>query len=267
MKKAELMRLFRLGEGTMQGKKLLDYGGGSGIAFQAGRELGCDVFYYDVDDRAVSFVRGQFGLEIDRLIERPSDLEKHRFDLILSDNVLEHAPSPLSMIRMLLDALEVEGTLVLKTPHARTSDLFFCPKVILGGYLAKARKHNSLATTFSALFWNRFWTCDPPRHLFSFSRKSVIEIMRRLEIGQECYAISYYHVPLFEYSLTKTFLQRPKTLLGIVRRLLSLPLLLIELVSKLIQVSLRVLQITSPGGIVLRVDKRPNGNPTARASN
>jgi SAM-dependent methyltransferase len=151
------------------GKYFLDYGGGSGSAFKAARELKLVPFYHDLDIKAEAFVRKQFGLTSDYVIE---DISKTtaRFDYIFSDNVMEHLVNPIENLKEMRNILHSGGVIVIKTPHARNTESYFYPMITIYGYLFTALKFNPFFTSLKA-YCTRFWHCDPPRHPYSFSKK------------------------------------------------------------------------------------------------
>jgi SAM-dependent methyltransferase len=253
-KKSEIKKLFNLGQSSLEQARFLDHGGGTGATYQAAKELGFDVFFQEVDEKAIEFVKTAYGLPEDHVIRSIQDLRQSKFHFILSDNVVEHVGSPTAFVKTLYEQLEEGGTLAIKTPHACSADLFFFP-TILTEYIRSALRHNSIPRALMAILRDRFWTCDPPRRLYAFSERSLIEIARQVTGEEGSYSTGYYHIPLFEYSLTKRFLTRPNSAAGILRRLFFLPLIVLEWVTKIVQILGRSCGLVAPGGIILFLRK------------
>ena len=108
----------------------------------------------------------------------------------------------MSFIQNLFNALDAGGKLVVKTPHARNSETLFNPLILLS-YWKQAMKHNGFMRSLTAVF-KRFWHCDPPRHIYSFSKNSLTQLMGRVD-GEFISSIKYYEVPLFKNTLNEAF--------------------------------------------------------------
>ncbi len=247
--KRNIVRLFHLTDVNSSTKSFLDYGGGTGVKSQAAHELGFDVCFYDVDEKASHFVNEAFGLET---VNDFNHLQDRRFDYILADNVIEHIKDPISFVKSLYDLLTPCGTLIVKTPHARNTELLFYPTVSLKGYFINAMRNNSFSQAIRAFFY-RFWTCDPPRHIFAFSKRNMDEIMRRLNINN--FRIDHYHIPLLEYSYTKIFFRKPTTFKGYFLRIPLLFIIPLEILITIIKVIFMRIRLLSPGGIILEIKK------------
>jgi len=254
-RKKELSKLFLL-DSLNTNKTYLDYGGGTGSSFKAACELGLSAYYQDLDEEAKNFVKEIHGLDKDHIIE---DIKKTpiRFDYIFSDNVIEHVKDPVKFISDLKDLLNNDGQMVIKTPHGMNTEIIFYPFISLKGYTFAALKYNSLRVVFKSYF-KRFWHCDPPRHLYSFSKQNLELIAKKAGFREDEMEFSYYRVPIFEFSLTKMFvsIKARHGIRSMVLRLIYLPIIPIELLSKLIQVVLISFGVLSAGGIVLKVRKR-----------
>lgn len=255
-RRAELKRLFGPDSSDWKGKSFLDYGGGTGVAYAAAKELGLEVYYQDLDLQAQQFVQDHFGLTEERTIPKLEARTKD-FDYIFSDNVIEHLNTPLEYLQGIRAALNENGMAVIKTPHGGNTEIFFYPLISIRDYALRARKFNGLSTVWKA-YWQRFWHCDPPRHLFSFTKDSLVTLAKDAGFRAENIQISYYNLPLYKYSLLNMFFdfKTYRSAKSMVIRLLMLPFLVLESLSKVILLLLRVLGIISPAGIVLSVRKR-----------
>ena len=52
-RKKELEKVFELTRKELVNKAFLDYGGGTGIVYQAARELGLDVYFQEIDESSI----------------------------------------------------------------------------------------------------------------------------------------------------------------------------------------------------------------------
>jgi 2-polyprenyl-3-methyl-5-hydroxy-6-metoxy-1,4-benzoquinol methylase len=258
LKSKELLKYFTPNENGTQ-KKFLDFGGGTGIAFAAASEQGFDVYYSEIDQEAINFVREKFNLQDQQFI-RSLEEGNLKFDCILSDNVIEHVQDPNAFVQMLYNQLEADGLLVIKTPHASNTSIYFYPFISIMKYFRNARRYNSLLNALKVLRY-RIWHCDPPRHLYSFSQKSLQMIGEKICGRNDKVEITFYDIPLFEYSVTRSFFSKDKRMSGIksiLVRILVLPILPIEFLSKFLQYVLQKLGLLSAGGITLMIRKGKN---------
>lgn len=237
-------------------KTFLDYGGGTGIVYGTATDLGFDTYYHDLDEKALSFTTVNFGLHPEKVIKNINECE-NKFDYIFSDNVIEHVQDPCNFVRNLINHLEDEGKIVIKTPHAGNTETFFNPLLIIKGYFLPALKYNSITDAIKA-FRIRFWHCDPPRHLFSFSEKSLHILMEKLNYSGIEYEVLYYKIPWFENTITKFFFNKFSRLKGMQMVGIIVIIVPVTIVESLLQIAKRMLLqmgILSPGGIILRISK------------
>lgn len=252
-RKAELLRLFGWeSSADISNKRFLDFGGGAGIATKAAKELGLDAHYFDIDEESVSFVRNELEIANDRIFTDTSEIQANKFDFVFSDNAIEHDKSPIEFVSRLYTLLKPNGVLIIKTPHASNTETMFYPRVNLVGYLLRSFKYNNLKNSIHG-YVNRWWHCDPPRHIYSFSKESFQEILNTLKI--RTYEIDYYHIPLFKYSIVEFLFSEHRKPREILIKMLLLPLLPVELILKLAQLLLTKLRAISPGGIILKVKR------------
>jgi 2-polyprenyl-3-methyl-5-hydroxy-6-metoxy-1,4-benzoquinol methylase len=252
----ELVRLFELdaAPGSNRGRTFLDHGGGTGVAYAAAKSLGLNSWFADMDRQAIAFVTEQFQLPPTHLVTRLSE-QHERFDYVLSDNVVEHVPDPVALIRELVASLQPGGVLVIKTPHAAANDTYFYPRVC-STYTKKVAQHNGWSTALERLVRDPIWCCDPPRHLYSFSKQSLAHMARLAGLDPAHFRIETYQTPLLKNSFVERALAPRRGLLGPLRRAALLPILPAELASKLVQHWSRRAGWLSPGGLVLRVQRR-----------
>lgn len=262
-KKTELKKLFNFPNEMeeLSKKKFLDYGGGTGTTYKAMSELGLQSYYHDIDKESIEFTVENFGLTPEKTV---GDIEKCdiKFDYILSDNVIEHVKSPYGFINKLLNKLEDGGKIVIKTPHASNSESFFNPIISFKMYFLTALKYNSFKKTTLA-FFRRFWHCDPPRHIFSFSEKSLKQLMTKWQSEALDYEVSFYTLPWFTLTITREFFKPDKRfnlIESILIRLVIWPVVLIETCLQIVQKLLLRIGILSPAGIILKITKEKANN-------
>ncbi len=256
-KKKELQSLFQFPtEQQLSTKKFLDFGGGTGLAYHVARSIGLDSYYQDIDQDSIQFVKETFGLPDEKFI---SDLKNTsiKFDYIFVDNVIEHVTDPASFVQNLYDQLSPSGLVVFKTPNANNTSAYFYPRATIESYFVNAWKYNSFADALKVYF-TKTWHCDPPRHLFSLTKKSFDYMMMNQQVPKNKYTISYYQHPLFLFSFTKSFLFIDREYQGIqsiLTRILILPIVIVEIFFKGIQFILYHLKLLSPIGIILSIKK------------
>lgn len=252
-KKKEIIKIFNLSQKNIAGKSFLDYGGGTGVTYQATKELGFDVYYQEIDEKAINFVKKIFGIENYKIFKNINSIKEKnlKFDFILCDNVIEHVKQPINLAKNLFNLLKRNGILIFKTPNGRNTELIFYPEISILGYFLNALKYNSLKKSVLAYF-KRIWTCDPPRHLYAFSKPNLIIIAKILKIYN--FKIEYYHSPLFKYFFYSTLLKF-KSIKDITLIILFSPVLFIGLLLKIIQLIMRIIGGISPIGIILKIRK------------
>lgn len=256
-RKRELQRLFDLSDGQHIGRRFLDHGGGTGLAFNAAQQLKFAPYYQDLDEDAIAFTQQNFGLAPECTIRSLRE-SMQTFHYIFSDNVIEHAKDPKAFLVELLSKLEPGGTIVIKTPHARNTEVILNPVVNVLTYFRYALKYNSFGRSVRA-YLKRFWHCDPPRHLYSFSRKSFHALMNSLNRNDLDYSIGFYEIPLFHNTMTQQFFSPDKRLKGIksvLVRIALLPVLPIEVVLQSLKWLLVNARLLSRGGLILTIHKR-----------
>ena len=172
---------------------LLDMGAGNGVAVKAFAKMGYDAYYCDIDKSYDSFIRETLGISDENILD-PGKIPTNSFDIVFSDNVMEHMKNPLQEMERIMAYLKPGGTAIIITPQAGSLDLYFNGTAL--GYFLKARKYNNIFKSLSVLT-KRTWCLDPPRHLFSFSKKSFEVIMEKLPIRPGYHRIYDVDVRLF----------------------------------------------------------------------
>lgn len=234
-------------------KSFLDFGGGTGSSYKAAKELGLKAYYFDLDKKAEFFVISNHGLTEEFIIEDVATTPL-KFDYIFSDNVIEHLIDPISYIREMVNVANPGCEIVIKTPHGGNTETWFNPLIWTKGYFKKALKYNSFSHTMKGTL-KRFWHCDPPRHLYSFTRKSFTEAALRAGCTPDQIEILFYEIPLFQYTLSAFFFnfKVQNKLKQHIVRIFLLPLLPVEWMFVFVHYILLKLRILSLGGITLKI--------------
>jgi SAM-dependent methyltransferase len=115
---------YRFAEPYTQGKRVLDYGCGSGYGSALIAETAARVTGVDVAEDAVAFARDRFkrdNLDYRRVApDGPLPFEDAAFDTVLSFQVLEHIADPSLYLSEIRRVLTPGGRLVLATPDRST---------------------------------------------------------------------------------------------------------------------------------------------------
>jgi 2-polyprenyl-3-methyl-5-hydroxy-6-metoxy-1,4-benzoquinol methylase len=96
---------------------ILDIGCGSGLFLQTASGSGFDVYGIDVSNKALSFAREEFGLNVgNRSIEELS-AEGKKFDIITLWHVLEHFLNPVEELKKVKNLLNKDGVCFIEVPN------------------------------------------------------------------------------------------------------------------------------------------------------
>ena len=247
-KKKELTKLLK--PFPKNKRTFLDYGGGTGTTSQAAKELGFVVYYYDIDENSRDFVKKFYDFKEDKIIKTHEDFKGKMFDYIMCDNVIEHATNPLQFTSNLFILLEEGGTLIIKTPNAGNTEFIFFP-IFSKLYLSRALKHNSFKKT-TKTFLKRQLCCDPPRHLYVFSRNNILLIARILGLSK--ITIKYHYLPAFRFFYYRKLIKfnHPKDL---IRMVMFFPIFIMESVLKLMHMIMKSFFMMSPSTLILIIKK------------
>jgi 2-polyprenyl-3-methyl-5-hydroxy-6-metoxy-1,4-benzoquinol methylase len=135
---------------SKSGKSLLDFGCGTGDFLKVANESKWEVFGVEPNDQARQIANSK----LDGLVftsEEFLKFEKERFDVITLWHVLEHLPELKEHLSVFKKLLKPNGTLIIAVPNYKS---------------------------FDAKIYKRYWAAfDVPRHLWHFSRTSIIKLM------------------------------------------------------------------------------------------
>ena len=146
--------------------RVLEVGCAAGDYLLALRERGWEVTGVEFNDHAAVIAR-QRGLDVRTGDLLDANLPAEAFDLVLLRHVLEHVPSPSATL------IEIHRVLA---PGGKAS-------VLLPNY-------DSLERTLCGAYWHGY---DLPRHLFTFTPGTLIEMMGRA--GLSVHRVHHTYVP------------------------------------------------------------------------
>jgi len=133
--------------------RLLDIGCGTGEFLAAMRQHGWETVGIEPNEIAASYARNTLGLDVVTGTLEDIELPAAGFDTITMWTVLEHLHDPVGALRKIRGLIRPNGLLVMSIPDAQSLD---------------------------ARLFGPFWVgYDTPRHLYVFSRESVIFLLRQ----------------------------------------------------------------------------------------
>jgi len=98
-------------------RSILDIGSGPGFFLLEGKRRGWKTLGIDPSKQAVEHARNM-GVEIIEGLFSPSLVDKlDKFDVVHMNNVLEHIPDPISMLKIIYDILKPGGLLCISVPN------------------------------------------------------------------------------------------------------------------------------------------------------
>lgn len=110
-----LARAERLGEREEPGR-LLDVGCGGGLFAACAKRVGWDVQGLDPNPEAVE-AAARYGVPVRTATIEESGFGSHTFDIIYSNDVIEHVPNPINLFKEIDRLLAPRGVLILSTPN------------------------------------------------------------------------------------------------------------------------------------------------------
>lgn len=140
--------LAALGKTQPWGTKALDFGGGWGGWCQAAKALGCEAYLLELSAARIALSQRR-GVRCFSSLEEIGSL---RFALINAQQVMEHVPDPVGLLRELVAKLEPGGGISIGVPNA-----------------SRVRKRNHLV---------RKGPCQPLEHINAFTPKSLARLVQ-----------------------------------------------------------------------------------------
>jgi 2-polyprenyl-3-methyl-5-hydroxy-6-metoxy-1,4-benzoquinol methylase len=145
----------------------LDFGCGPGFFLKTARDYGWEPYGIDISQYAIDYGKKELALPYlhcgTELTESWNDL---RFDLITLWAVIEHLPDPWSVVKDLAGRLKPDGMLCMTTGN-----------------------WDSIASRREREKW-RLMT--PPGHLYFFTRRTIVELLRRCSLHMIHYRTNDY---------------------------------------------------------------------------
>jgi 2-polyprenyl-3-methyl-5-hydroxy-6-metoxy-1,4-benzoquinol methylase len=135
-----------------EGKNLLDIGCGTGDFLETAIKANWNITGIEPDENARQIANSKTNNSVFE-IEHLAKLKPNSFDVITLWHVLEHLPNLEMHTTLLKTLLKPNGTLVIAVPNYKSYD---------------------------AEYYKNFWAAyDVPRHLWHFSRTSILELFKR----------------------------------------------------------------------------------------
>jgi SAM-dependent methyltransferase len=97
--------------------KTLDYGMGWGLWVRIAKKLGCDSYGVEVSQEHLDYIRGHGCGGI-----TDAEIPEHRFHFINTEQVFEHVPQPLQLLKLLAGSLEPGGVVKISVPSGEKAD-------------------------------------------------------------------------------------------------------------------------------------------------
>ena len=156
------------------GESVADLGCGDGtLAWELSRQGWRQVHGFDVSDSRVALAARRFPEVQFTSVPFPGSLPPNSLEMVVSDNVLEHVPDPVSFVQSIRGALRRSGRAVLITPNMESGNYR-----LLG----------------------RMWTPElsPHTHIFLFTHAALARLLARC--GFELERQGSFHVPPYRLS-------------------------------------------------------------------
>ena len=136
-------------------KNLLDIGCGTGAFLKTAKDDGWEVFGIEPNEKARDIANKSCEGSVFN-IEKLEVFKAQSFDVITLWHVLEHLPNLHAQVLILKTLLKQNGTLVIAVPNYKSYD---------------------------AKYYKNFWAAyDVPRHLWHFSRESILRLFKTVEM-------------------------------------------------------------------------------------
>jgi SAM-dependent methyltransferase len=152
--KSTLRQLERI-KPVKNGASILDFGCGKGVFLHSAAERGWQANGIETATKRAAFAKINYGLNVVTNEYTGGTIEGGPFDVITLFHVLEHLPTPRSLIETLINRnLNANGMLVVEVP-----------------------RFDSFQSVIAARAWIHL---DPPRHLSHFSTNALQEMLHDL---------------------------------------------------------------------------------------
>ena len=149
----------------VDGRSVLEIGCGNGVNLLALRRLGWTVEGHELDSTAAEVATKRLGRYVERGPVENVDWNGRRFDVVLTNHVLEHLEDPAGVVATCVSLLKPGGAMVNFTPNA-----------------------HSLSRKTAGRRWRGF---EPPRHLQVYGPKSVRRLLETAGLMVETIETSF----------------------------------------------------------------------------
>jgi len=141
--------------------KFLDIGCGNGSRLLKMRKLGWEVAGVELNKKAYNECISH-NLNVFNCTLEETNFKDRSFDVVYMSHLVEHLANPYEIFEIVERVLKPNGLLYIKTPNRN----------------ALGRK-----------IFNKYWYAnDIPRHLFLFSRRSLVNVFKKLNMSLEFYS-------------------------------------------------------------------------------
>lgn len=133
--------------------RVLDIGSGDGLFLGYMKSVGWEAFGAEPRKAAAEASEKQFGITVFPGMLHDAPFEKGSFDAVTLNNVFEHVHNPVELLEQVKEFLKPDGLLMIDVPN-----------------------FNSLE---SRLFGDRWVALDVPRHLYHYTRKTLVAMLEK----------------------------------------------------------------------------------------
>jgi SAM-dependent methyltransferase len=150
--------------------RVLDWGGGVGYYANAFSECGCECTLIDIDSKACEFARSTFPDKFLVVNEDPVlHLFPDRFDLVFCNQVIEHHPDAVSLLKAIHRLVLPDGLVIITTPNQQCKEFFFRHDWLKYYLMKTVQSRWQVASALLAFLRTPWICCDPPRHVHAFN--------------------------------------------------------------------------------------------------
>jgi len=133
-------------------KRFLDIGSATGLLLNYVRSYGWQVKGVELCKESAEYARKEFNLDIFNGPFEKANLKANSFEVIHFSHVIEHVPSPIGMLKKVYKILKKGGYILVTTPRV---------------------------DSFQNWLFKKEWRSYHRDHLYIFSKKSLIEMIRK----------------------------------------------------------------------------------------
>lgn len=180
--------------------RFLDLAGGGGLYAKAAKEMGCEVWFMDLDPEAVEFA-DSIGLNV---ISGDANCIQDffsacSFDIILAQQIIEHVRSPKDFLEGIHFALKPNGVAILSTPNNNGLEHYSNP-YLAASYIYRLAANNpqmSKLSIIKKMVKNNWMYVDPPRHLYAFNQYNLQLLLKKAGLTTKKVVTGIYGDPVY----------------------------------------------------------------------